>query len=191
MQLDSKEMKKRVEIYKSKLNKSSTRFNNVKLFGYDLKFPQKTILKNRTNYLIKTPFNYNKRKKYNFKFNNSYLDLFKKNNYYSFINIVDLKSGKQNFINEILIEIIKEFSCTIYFTYTYLWTRAIIESLIKRDHKIKVIESKEFDSTIFYPLLSDLESKDSDLIINLSWYPIKCELNENILNLSIFNNIGS
>lgn len=187
MQLDIKE---RVKILQILLNKSPTKFYNVKIAGYNIKLPQKSKLKNRTYYLIKPPFSYNKRKKYNFKFNGFYFDLFKRNNYYSLINIVNLKSKGKDFVNKILLEIINEFCCTDYYVYAYLWIRSIIESLIKRGHKIKVIESQlEPDSVIFYPLFSDIESEDSDLIINLSWYPKKCKLKDNVLNLSIFNNI--
>jgi hypothetical protein len=184
------DIKERVKIYQFILNKLSIDFNNVKLVGYEVKFPQKTKMKNRTHYLIKPPFSYYRRKKYNFKYNDKYLDLFKKHNYYSLIAIKNLKSKGEDFVNKIFHEVIKEICCTFYFTYTYLWTRSIIESLIERGYKIKVIESKlEINSVIFYPLLSDLESEDPDIIINLSWYPKKCELNKNVLNLSIFNNI--
>jgi len=188
MQIDIKE---RVRLLQNLLRKiSPTKPNIIKLVGYDIMTPQKSKLKNRTHYLIKPPFSYNKRKKYNFKYNKSYLDLFKINNYYSLFNIINLKSTGNDFINESLIEMIKEFSCTIYYTYAYLWIRTIIESLIKRNHKIKIIESEsEFNPIVFYPLLSDLESEDFDLIINLSWYPQKCEIKNNVLNLSIFNNI--
>jgi len=186
MELDIKE---RVKILQILLNKHPLEFNNVKLAGYNLKFPKKSKFKYRTRYLIKPPFNYNKRKKYNFKFGDSYLDLFKKNNYYSLISISNLRIRVIDIINKPLTEIIKEFCCTNYYTYAYLWTRSIIESLTKRGYKITVLEPQlDFDSVVFYPLLSDLESEFPNLIINLSWYPMKCKINENVLNLSIFNN---
>ena len=193
--LTNSDIKERMEIDKSILSKSHLSFNNIKIAGYEVRFPQKSHYNHRTTFQVSPPFSYNKRKKYNFKFNSSYLDLYKRYNYYSLINIINFRSSRRNFVNECLLEvineIIKEFCCTEYYTHAYLWTRAILESLLVRGHKIKVVESQlEINTDIFNPLLSDLESEDPDLIINLSWYPVKCDLNENILNLSIFNNIG-
>jgi ADP-heptose:LPS heptosyltransferase len=56
-------------------------------------------------------------------------------------------------------------------------------------NRVKVKETGlEYNSVIFSPLFSDLESKNPDVIINLCWFPRECEIKENVLNLSIFNN---
>jgi hypothetical protein len=181
MKLDIKE---RVKIYQFLLGNSLSKLDSINIAGYQLTLPKTSKLKNRTEYLISPPFKYKGYKRYSFKYKGYYYDFFKRHNFFSLINIENFKLNKK----ELPMDLVKDFCCTKYYTLIFLWIRSIIKFFNSNKYKVKV---KEFRldpwSAIYYPLFSDLEENDPDIIINLSWFPVKKKLNENVMNLSIFN----
>lgn len=169
-------IQQRIEVFKRLVLNKRLNFSGVYVHDALLSFPRVSKKKNRTSYKLLPPFSVNSRKKYKLPFNGEYYDLYKNNKSFSFI-----KLDNESFRTD---ELIKEFSCTIYYSYFFCFVYDMVGSLIKEGYKVKVRDE------VYNPLLEHLSSQDSELEFLLTWYPIDPSeiVDDNkIFYLSIFN----